>query len=433
MEGEHATTKKPGFFRKFVEKAKVALSDSQPVREKEILAKDKPKEVTSHLQPDQPKESVTQPKEAVTEQSKEQVEQPKEQVAEQPQALPVDKDIHKTFLSKELVTLDHSYTVQQALGTMRKRKLYSVPIVDRKKEEKVLGILNMTDLWTALLFQEFEKYKSEPQLLKDIGRSEFDTLLKTSILNTKAESLLNFTQQTSWFEGDEDTSMETMMEMLAKGIRQFIVKKKNGKQYIVSQWDLIRFFKEHEQQLGDIMNMPISELGLVSDPQQKITCVRVMQDEKAPTTMTMDESALVGFQRLWTLGWDRALPVMDRSGDIVASLSPCELRGLTEHNYQLLLLPVLDYIREVSGGFPRPTICVRPNSSMSEVIKKIVYAHVHGVWVMDDYKVMGPHCVTLTDIIRKFSPYDWDTYQEMHRKRTPTIVTNQQESAAVSS
>jgi len=88
----------------------------------------------------------------------------------------------------------------------------------------------------------------------------------------------------------------------------------------------------------------------------------------------------------------------------VATLSASDMRGLTPASFPLLLAPVLDFLGEVAGG-ARPSIIARPTSTLEEVIRKVVFARVHRVWIIDSNKISG--VVSLSDIICKFSPYDY--------------------------
>jgi CBS-domain-containing membrane protein len=359
--------------------------------------------------------------------------QPPDELTEKRKEM-VEKDLHGSFLSKlklgdfisregrELITMDNTQTVGQALTLLREKKILSIPIVDKKDDQKILGILNMTDLCNAIAFQQcFDQFKGEPQKLQDIQKPEFEKLIKTSLFTTPVVDLLAVSEESKriW-EADEDTRMEKIMEMFSKGIHRIICRMHNGKRFMVSQWDIVRYLKDHEEHLGPIMEMPINRLGLCpAQLTQRGThpCDRHYeehQEGKGLITMTMDDTALSGFQKLYNHGWEiHALPILDKSGDIVATLSASDLRGMNESTFGLLLLPVLDFLHEMTGGQPHPTITVRPNSTMSELMKKITFARVNRVWVMDHYKIVGPHVVTLTDIIRTFSPYDWDKLRQM--------------------
>jgi len=314
-------------------------------------------------------------------------------------------DAHKEFIrglklgdlvpakAPSVITLDKDATVETAIGVLRENNILSVPLVDKKKGDKIVGILNITDICTAVAFQScFEKFKGEPQKVAVIKKPEFDSLIKTAIFSTPAESLLGISEEGKriW-EFKEDASLEHIFDIFAKGVHRVIVNTKDGRR-IVSQSDVAKFLKAHMEKLGDIVKKSLKELGLVKDAKELVK-------------VSMYDSALVGFQKLYNQGWElSAIPVVDKNGDIVATLSASDMRGLTPTSFGLLLAPVLDFLSEVAGG-ARPSITARPTSALEEVIKKVVFARVHRVWIVDNDKIVGT--VTLSDIICKFSPYDF--------------------------
>eukprot|EP00456_Euglypha_rotunda_P071335 TRINITY_DN6367_c0_g1_i4.p1 TRINITY_DN6367_c0_g1~~TRINITY_DN6367_c0_g1_i4.p1 ORF type:complete len:127 (-),score=20.05 TRINITY_DN6367_c0_g1_i4:112-492(-) len=119
----------------------------------------------------------------------------------------------------------------------------------------------------------------------------------------------------------------------------------------------------------------------------------------------MYQSALTGFQKLYNYGWELSgIPVVDKTGDIVATLSASDLRGLTKETFKNLLLPVLDFLRLVHGG-SRPVISAQPESELGEVIRKFVFGRVHRAWIVKNHKILG--VISLSDVLAKLSPVDY--------------------------
>jgi len=80
---------------------------------------------------------------------------------------------------RDVITVDPDTTVEEALSILAKEKILSLPIVDKKKGDgKILGILNITDLATAIALQDtFKQFKDMPAKLEEIGEDRFDELL----------------------------------------------------------------------------------------------------------------------------------------------------------------------------------------------------------------------------------------------------------------
>jgi len=96
--------------------------------------------------------------------------------------------------------------------------------------------------------------------------------------------------------------------------------------------------------------------------------------------------------------------VVDKTGDVVATLSASDLRGLTKDTFKNLLLSVLDFLRLASGGL-RMTLTTQPQAELGDVIRKLAWSRAHRLWIVKNHKILG--VVTLSDIMAKFSPFDF--------------------------
>jgi len=202
---------------------------------------------------------------------------------------------------------------------------------------------------------------------------------------------LSAESKTVW-EYDESESLDNILEIFAKGVHRVVVHTKDKKIRYLSQSDVIAFLKDNLTKLGEIAETPLDKAGLEGKSEELIT-------------VSMYQSALVGFRKLYNHGWELAgIPIVDKTGDIVATLSASDLRGLNKDSFKNLLLPVLDYLRLVNGGL-RPCISTQPHAEIGEVIRKLVYARVHRIWVVKNHKITG--VVTLSDICAKLSPVDY--------------------------
>jgi len=262
------------------------------------------------------------------------------------------------------------------------------------KDIKIIGVLNITDLATAIAFQEcFAQFKDKVAKIGEINREGYAKLLKTDLFTSKVSEVLGISAEgkTVW-EYQDTEKLDTILEVFSKGVHRVLVHTKDGKLRMLSQSDVVNYLKHHLRDLGHIVEESVESLGLV-DQKTKIL------------TISMYESALVGYQRMYNMGWEfSALPVVDKTGDVVATLSTSDLRGLTKLYFPSLLLPVLDFVRQQRGG-SRTTVWTQPSSPLSDVIHKVVWANVHRVWVIKNHKIFG--VITLSDIICKFSPYDF--------------------------
>jgi hypothetical protein len=308
--------------------------------------------------------------------------------------------------TRDVVTIDKDATVEDALQLLSDENILSVPILQKTqgrvgphhtyyiKGTKIVGVLSISDLCVAIAFQQcFAEFKDTPAKLSEVNKESFQKLLKTSIFNAKVSDFLGLTEESKHLWEYQDTEkLDTILEIFTKGVHRVLVHTKDGKLRNLSQSDVVAFLKKQSHLLGDVVNQDVAKLGLV-DEKTKIQSV------------SMYEPAIVGFQRMWNQGWDiPALPVVDKTGDVVATLSASDLRGLTKPTFSSLLLPVLDFLQQQRGG-ARSTIYTQPSAPLVDVIHKVAWGHVHRIWVIKSHKLVG--VISLSDIICKFSPFDF--------------------------
>lgn len=89
---------------------------------------------------------------------------------------------------------------------------------------------------------------------------------------------------------------------------------------------------------------------------------------------------------------------------IVGTFSATDLRGCPVSKMQPLLnLEVLDFLKMLSNTGMRSSwreqVTCHPESSLGEVVEKVVSDNVHRVWVVDEQGLLEG-LVSLTDMIR---------------------------------
>ncbi len=91
-----------------------------------------------------------------------------------------------------------------------------------------------------------------------------------------------------------------------------------------------------------------------------------------------------------------AVPIVDKNGVLVATLSVSDLRQLTISNFGSLMNPVLEYIAKNVKKVSPVTITLK--DTVETAILKLSATKVHRLWVIDDWgKPLS--VISLTDII----------------------------------
>jgi len=108
-----------------------------------------------------------------------------------------------------------------------------------------------------------------------------------------------------------------------------------------------------------------------------------------------------------------AVPIIDNEGNLIANFSASNLKGLRQHTFMSLLLPVLAYltIQPESKDFRRnlsrfksihPVTCTA-ETSFEVAVERMVSHRVHRLWVVDDGKPIG--VVSIGDVFKVFLPW----------------------------
>ena len=199
---------------------------------------------------------------------------------------------------------------------------------------------------------------------------------------------------------------------------------------VVSQSDMIKFIFNHMDDLGELGDASVSDLGFVRGPAGVVT-VR-------PETPALDAMVLMEERSI------SAVAVTNAAGGIIGNFSVSELRTIMAEHFGSLALPVgeflaLEHGTEYSGyaiqrdetspatapdldssaGFKfaqdrdmrrrdsRPgsevgqqLITCSPDATLSEVMDNMVHNRLHRVYICDE-NLAPCGVITLTDILRK--------------------------------
>ncbi|KAI5337374.1 hypothetical protein L3X38_016645 [Prunus dulcis] len=185
---------------------------------------------------------------------------------------------------------------------------------------------------------------------------------------------------------------------------------------MLTQMDVLRFVKEHGSsgsELDNIMSSTVSDLGAVTERVFTITdrtkvidaikCMRIALLNAVPIVRSSDTDNEEDHKQL----------VNGRGRQAIGTFSATDLRGCHFATLQTWLpMSALDYTETVlanpllaafnnAAGSPttRELVACRADSSLGEVIDKVVSKHVHRLWVVDQQGLLKG-LISLTDIIR---------------------------------
>jgi len=298
------------------------------------------------------------------------------------------------------------------------------PIIDPafKGRDSVVGILSLYELMSAII---------SDKAADDIFRSsntpdERDRLLSAlPHFNYPVIQFLGSSNESRgiWAFNADATLHHVCQTMMEHHIHQFIVFNQNDDDmFIVTLTDLAHYFYEKAETLP-VTRRTIQSLNIIDDSipigsQQKAT-VSHRSNSSRLISMTTNETALSGFLRMHHSstaagiphGYEyvSAIPILDsKTHKLVGTLSSSDIRIISRYNFNLLLLPVTQFLersmeletaaaaaqqRPPTGGhlWARHVRCswiffvtCKPVDTIYSVMKNMVEGQVHRAWICND-------------------------------------------------
>ncbi|XP_065867755.1 SNF1-related protein kinase regulatory subunit gamma-like PV42a [Euphorbia lathyris] len=219
-----------------------------------------------------------------------------------------------------------------------------------------------------------------------------------------------------------NTSILECMEMLSKGIHRALVPidsqmenvsgaelvESSSSYQMLTQMDLLKFLKEHADELQSILSGTVSEMGAVSDHVYGVTGrTRLIDTIKCMKAALLNAVPIVLASNYLEENSNQLINAKGRK--LLGTFSATDLRGCHLSTLNTWLpLTVLEFTETVwsspvyasaNVSEKREQVSCHLDSTLQEVIDKAVTKHVHRVWVVDEEGLLVG-LVSLSDIIR---------------------------------
>ncbi|KAG6581941.1 SNF1-related protein kinase regulatory subunit gamma-like PV42a, partial [Cucurbita argyrosperma subsp. sororia] len=196
---------------------------------------------------------------------------------------------------------------------------------------------------------------------------------------------------------------------------------------MVTQMDVLRFLRERTPEIKEILRQSVKEMEGINENVMAITDkTKLIEAIKCMKSSFLNAVPIVGGDHLHTqlitvclslslhfncFFWDQidSLSLFQGRGrKLVGTFSATDLRGCQLATLQTWLhrsvLDFTDAVRnsllfEGSVAVGRELVTCRPESSLEEVMEKVVSKHVHRIWVIDEHGLLLG-VVSLSDMIR---------------------------------
>ncbi|KAJ3096769.1 hypothetical protein HDU97_005601 [Phlyctochytrium planicorne] len=263
--------------------------------------------------------------------------------------------LSKTFVDLNLekpaiISVPPTSTIEEALAVMGKSNIISIPITSRVWPNRYIAILSLLDILQFFLSNRID-------------------------LSSTVEAALTLDpEQESYrvFERDERDTLESTMIAFAKGTHRILVTDamEKRKPMIVTQTDILRYMQKTPSLYA---TSPIS----FSASLKSLGFVR-----KTLASVRVDEPAIEGYKRM-SQKRIAALPVVDKVGMVVDTLSVSDLRGLGGEMKKKVQLNVEEFVK-ASPTHKKVTLSVADSDTLADVLNLIVENRAHRAWVLDE-------------------------------------------------
>ncbi|KAM7253886.1 hypothetical protein ACFE04_031568 [Oxalis oulophora] len=222
-----------------------------------------------------------------------------------------------------------------------------------------------------------------------------------------------------------NTSVVDCMEVFSKGIHRALVPTDSQMDNIsgvelvesapsyqmVTQMDLLKFLKDHTSDLKGITSCSVSEIGALNQNVYAITertrlmdaikCMRaallnaVPIVQSSPSQQDEDHKQLINGKGRKLIG---TFSATDLRGSHLSTLQTWLPLSALEFTCKVSTSPLFSPSNATETSPKRELVTCRPDSTLDEVMDKVISCHVHRVWAVDEHgSLLG--LVSLTDII----------------------------------
>jgi len=300
-----------------------------------------------------------------------------------------NKKLNKLFRDR-LVVLPGDFTVGEALRRMARFNISSVPVTKGKKDNTILGFVDMldflADLCKLVVLEPVEQGK-ELKIDMENLQSKTETFRKTPI-----STLVDLSGKNPFYVMNGDESLADAVEQYLKGVHRIAITDDSGDILgVVSQWTIANY-------LATVPTDDKEWIPLIREPIGKAKFTTQV------ATANPKESALSCFLKMHMKKLS-AIAIVDDLGKLCGNLSISDLKGfqLFLNDFPDLLHPVEDFLRVIRKKQGRPDnfmVAVTSDTPVKEVINKFNEEIIHSVYIIDEnMKLIG--VFSLTDLLQQ--------------------------------
>jgi len=282
-------------------------------------------------------------------------------------------------LNQDLIMVDSESNVGDALNLLAKYHISAAPVFDRK-HQTIIGAISTLDVvvWVVRTYA-IAKNECENQQYITFDRTRLSTEFNAPVGRAMTWGLDPF-----WgIPGYESADWAISNFFKWRFHRLPVVDNDNHVTGIVSQSDIVRFLHNNSKHLSNMMKRTLRELGL---------------EFGGVVSVNVREPLIKAFSCISDTQYT-GIAIVDDQGRLVSNISASDLKGITDENFPQLNESLSNFI---SSPNKIPPIKCTPDSTLGELIQKLVENRIHRVYIVDDDDTLL-NVVTLTTVMQLFS------------------------------
>jgi len=303
-----------------------------------------------------------------------------------------NKKLNKLFRGR-LVVLPGDILVSDALRRMSRYNISSVPVTKSRKDNTILGFVDMLDFLAFLCKLIGKEMPKEGENI-EISEDDLENMKNRTeeFKNTPIRDLCNLSGRNPFHTMHGEESLSDAVEEYLKGVHRIAITDDDGDIVgVISQWTIANYLSTVPS--DDKIWIPTIREP-VGESKYRITNV---------VTINKNKTALDGFLMMHSKKLS-SLAVVDENGVLCGNLSASDLKGfqLFFKDFSDLTLPLSDFLGTIRRKQGRPdnfAVAVKPNVLVKDIIDMFNEEIVHRVYIVDNgYKPVG--VFSLTDLMK---------------------------------
>jgi len=215
--------------------------------------------------------------------------------------------------------------------------------------------------------------------------------MSSQFQNTSCIVLPNRSQRNPWQIISEDAPLQAAINMLSQsgGHRLAVIDSFGRFSSVITQSRIIRYLAYRSMELGDLGEMDIDSLSVISKDLITIDC---------------NEKLVDAFLRIYTYDVS-GIGVVDKNGKLIGNVSASDFKdiGFSAGMFKKLFVPIESFLnRKIEGENVPRLVWAYKTTHLSDVLYKLRSNRVHRVYILDEND--EPYgVITMTDILNLFN------------------------------